>query len=462
MQGLSSRPYFDDPQPMKIVYIASGAGAAYCGTCQHSNALVVAMRQLGHDALLLPAYVPLSTDEESAPSVDRVVFGGVNVFLQQWFPLLGRLPRVVAGLLDRPALLAWLGRRAASTRPEKLGPMTVSMLRGEEGRQRHELDRLVDMLHRDLRPDVVHLSNALLAGMARQIRRRLNVPVVCTLSGEDTFLEAIPEPYRQEAKRLLGQRCNEIDALVAMNGPYADFAAQYAGIDRRRIHVIAPGVNVAGHGTRPSRAQQRADRPQGGLQTPEIAVGYLGHIRHAKGLHLAAEALVRLCAPDRPAAVRANLIAAGYVGKRERPYLDQIIASLRKHGLHPRLEHRGQLNRDEKIAFLQSLDMLVIPTLYPESKGLVALEAWANGVPVVAPRSGAFVELVGETKGGLLFEPGNADDLARCIGRLAADPQLAARCGTAGQEAVARKYRAEHAAEKTIALYQHLLRHTAH
>ncbi len=441
---------------MRIVYIASGAGVAYCGTCQHSNTLVAAMRQLGHDALLLPAYVPLNTDEENV-SVDRVVFGGVNVFLQQWFPLLGRMPRALARLLDRKALLGWLGRTAASTHPRKLGPMTVSMLRGEQGRQRHELDRLIDLLGRELRPQVVHLSNALLVGMAREIRRQLKVPVVCTLSGEDTFLEQIPAPYRQEAKRLMAQRCRELDALVAMNGPYADYAAAYLGIDRRQLHVIPPGVNTAGHGTRPSRTQQRCTPQQPDQQPPEIALGYLGHIRPPKGLHLVAEALIGLESRLRLSGTKTRLMVAGHLARGDRPYLERILTELRKHGLRSRLEYRGQLNRQEKIAFLQSLDMLVIPTLYPESKGLVALEAWANGVPVVAPRSGAFLELVAEAQGGLLFTPGNAHDLARCVEQLATDRQFAARCGSAGRQAVAQRYRAEHAAERTIALYEHLL-----
>src|SRR5437762_1513939 len=67
---------------MKIVYITAGAAGMYCGSCMHDNTLVAALHQLGHDAILLPTYTPLRTDEEDI-SQQRVFFGGINVYLQQ-------------------------------------------------------------------------------------------------------------------------------------------------------------------------------------------------------------------------------------------------------------------------------------------------------------------------------------------------------------------------------------------
>ena len=107
-----------------------------------------------------------------------------------------------------------------------------------------------------MRPDIVHLSNSMLVGMAREIRRKLNVPIVCTLSGEDIFLEKLSAPWYQQARHALRERVQDVTAFVALNRYYADFMVDYAGIDREQIHVIPHGLKLAGHGTRESLDEQ--------------------------------------------------------------------------------------------------------------------------------------------------------------------------------------------------------------
>ena len=197
-------------------------------------------------------YTPIRTDEESV-SIDRVAFGGINVYLQQHSAIFRHTPWALDRLLDRPRLLRWATSRSASVRPERLGAMTVSMLEGEQGRQRKEVEKLVQWLGRDIRPDVVHLNNAMLIGAARQITRRLGVPVVCSLSGEDSFLEKVPEPHRSRALGVLRERAGEAAALVTMNRYYADFMAEYLS--------RAAGANSRGSGrTEPGRARDAARR----------------------------------------------------------------------------------------------------------------------------------------------------------------------------------------------------------
>ena len=65
--------------------------------------------------------------------------------------------------------------------------------------------KLVRWLKVEVRPDVVHLGNVLLAGTARMLSQRLGVPVVATLSGEEAFLERIPQPHYNEARAVLRQ-----------------------------------------------------------------------------------------------------------------------------------------------------------------------------------------------------------------------------------------------------------------
>jgi glycosyltransferase involved in cell wall biosynthesis len=121
-----------------------------------------------------------------------------------------------------------------------------------------------------------------------------------------------------------------------------------------------------------------------------------------------------------------------------------------------RFQYLGEVNRSEKIAFLQSLDIFSTPTVYRESKGLPALEAMANSVPVVLPNHGAFPELIADTGGGILHQPHDAADLAAKLTELLCDPKQANQLGVAGQQAIRERYQAAEMARKTLDLYRRL------
>lgn len=425
---------------MKIVYLAAGAGAMYCGSCLHGNTLAAALRAAGRDCLLAPMYTPIRTDEEPV-GIERVAFGGINVYLQQHSAIFRHTPWMFDRLLDRPSLLRLATSRSASVCPERLGPLTVSMLEGERGRQRKEVEKLVRWLDRDVRPDIVHLNNAMLIGVTREIVRRLGVPVVCSLSGEDSFLEKLPEPYRRQALDLLRERISEAAALVAMNGYYADFMATYLDVPRQRIRVVPPGLNLIGHGTR-----HAAERP--------FTVGYLARICPDKGLHQLTAAL-KLLATDRDLPP-VRVLATGYLDAADRPYLADIQRQVDNAGLTDRFRYVGEPDRAQKIAFLQSLDLFCLPTVYRESKGLSVFEAWANAVPAVLPAHGAFPEMIGDTGGGLLCEPNDPSSLAAGLKRMILDPDLAAECGRRAQQAVHERYNAQVMARRMMKVYKGL------
>ncbi|MBI2825676.1 MAG: glycosyltransferase family 4 protein [Planctomycetia bacterium] len=431
---------------MRIVYLAAGAAGMYCGSCLHDNTLAAAMIEAGEDVLLVPTYTPIRTDEEDV-SEPRVMFGGINVYLQQKVPLFRRTPWFLDWLFDRPRLIDWLARRSMSTQAAGLGDLTVSMLRGEEGNQRKEVEKLVHWLASHVRPEVVHLSNSMLVGMAREIRRRLHVPIVCTLSGEDIFLEKLPAPWYEQARAALRERARDVTAFVALNRYYADFMSEYLDVEPERIHVIPHGLKLAGHGTRRRPPARR-----------EFVIGFLARICEDKGLHHLADALA-LLAGDEAAAGGPPVVlkAAGYLGKSDRAYLDGVTARLRGAGLHDRFEYVGELDRAGKIEFLQSLDVMSLPTVYRESKGLPVLEAWANAVPVVLPAHGTFPELIEDTGGGRLHEPENPRALADALKEFIRDERLCETCGRAGQQAVHARYTDHLMARRTLDLYRRLM-----
>src|SRR5688572_2294243 len=130
---------------MRIVQITPGTGNFHCGNCLRDSALVGALRRIGHDVLMVPLYLPHVTDGADL-SDTPVFFGGVNVYLQQKSALFHRTPRWFDRWLDRPSLLRWASNHSGMTSGKQLGEITVSMLRGDDGRQQKELTRLVEFL----------------------------------------------------------------------------------------------------------------------------------------------------------------------------------------------------------------------------------------------------------------------------------------------------------------------------
>ena len=322
--------------------------------------------------------------------------------------------------------------------------MTVSMLRGELGNQRKELDKLVDWLLDEVQPDVVHLSNSMMLGLARMIAQRCGPPVICSLSGEDIFLEKLQPPHYEQARQLLRERAAEVQAFTVLNNYYAKFMADYLSVPREKIHVIPHGLQLDGHGQGDDAAERQT-----------LRIGYLARVCEDKGLHLLVEACELLV--ERHDLATIELHAAGYLGAADRAYLQNLLNRANQGPLSGKFRYLGELDRAEKIEFLQSLDVFSTPTVYQESKGLPLLEALANGVPVVVPAHGTYPELIADTGGGLLCNPLDVEDLAAKLAELLQDSERSRQLGRVGQEAIRQRYHAIAMAERTLALYHNLL-----
>src|SRR5437016_8204342 len=133
----------------------------------------------------------------------------------------------------------------------------------------------------------------------------------------------------------------------------------------------------------------------------------------------------------------------------------QVIQErLKESGLADDFYHVESPDHSSKVRFLQSVDVLSVPTTYHEPKGLYVLEALANGVPVVQPAHGSFPELIAETGGGLLVNPDDPADLARGLHRLLSDPAQRLELGRKGREAVHEQFSAAAEARRTVDVLQ--------
>jgi glycosyltransferase involved in cell wall biosynthesis len=424
---------------VRILYLTGGAGRMYCGSCLRDNAMATELLARGHDVLLLPVYTPTHTDEPNV-SQNHVALGGISAYLEQYVPVFRKTPAWLDRLWDSKAALSLASRKSISVNPKMLGEMTVSVLRGEDGFQRKEIKKLIEWVKQLPPPDVVNLPYTLLISLAQPLKEALNCPVLCTLQGEDLFLDGLHEPYRSEALELIRQKVDDIDLFLSVSEYYAGFMPQYLGIPAEKIRVVPLGVNPKGFEMR--------DQSESG----QFTVGYFGRIAPEKGLHVLAEAYRMLRqSGDLP---EARLEAAGYMAHDCQPYLRDIETKLKQVNLAHEFHYRGVLERAEKISFLRSLDVMSMPATYDEPKGVSLLEAMACGVPLVQPRRGGFTEVVEKTGGGLLVKPDDPQALAEGIREIYRSKALAEELSAKGFRGVRQHYTAAHMADKLLLALQ--------
>jgi glycosyltransferase involved in cell wall biosynthesis len=418
---------------VRILHLTAGTGGWHCGTCIRDDALVAALRALGHEADLVPLYLPIVADGEGCSAGEPVLIGGVNAYLQQASGLFRALPRWADAPLSSRSMLGLASRFAGSTRPESLGAMTVSMLRGLQGNQRKEILRMLDALATRPRPDVVVLSNSLLVGLAAPLRDRLGAPVVCTVQGEPHFLDALDEG-REEAWALVTEGLAGCDARVAVSGFAADLMSRRTGLPRGPFDVVHNGVADEGW-LEPSPSEPPA-------------IGFLARMIPLKGLDLVVDAFETLRGEGRDVRLRLG----GTLNPGDRPHVDALRRRLAPWLADGTVELHPNLSPEGKRAFLSELAVLCVPALKDETFGLYLLEAMRAGVPVVAFARGAVTEVVQAAGGGVLVPPGDVGALLDALRALLDAPARRRALGDAGRRGVLAGFTSRAMAEREAAV----------
>ena len=403
---------------MKIIQLTAGTGNFYCGTCLRDHALVKGLANLGHDATIVPMYLPIVAEtpvDSSAP----LFFGGINVYLREKLSLFRHTPRWLDSFLDNRTLLRLAARNASMTKARDLGELALAVLQVGDSRQQKELDRLINWLSSHQRPDVVCLSNALLSGFAGPIQQKLGVPVICTLQGEDAFLDSLPPPFDTKCWDALRANVAEIAAFVAVSDYYGETMQRRLDIPAAKANVVRNGIDLSDF--------EHLDRQPATAPT----IGYLTQIIPGKGLERLIDAFLVLKQANRIAKLRLHV--AGSLVLAEKPFLARMKQKVADAGFASDFEVSPNIERDDKLAFLASLSVLSVPATYGESFGLYVIESLATGVPVVQPRHAAFPELLALTGGGILCEPDDTAALAEALGTLLDDPQGARALGAEGR-----------------------------
>jgi len=446
---------------MNIVQLTPGAGAMFCGNCLRDNALVKTMRAMGHQVLMVPLYLPLTLDEPDQTGNTPIFFSGISVYLRQKSGLFRYAPSWIDDVFASPRLLRWAAGRAAKTRAADLGDLTLSMLQGELGNQARDLELLLNWLKTQPRPDVVCLSNALLIGMARMIKQELGVPVVCTLQGEDSFLDGLLEPDRSACWETLSQRAKEIDLFIAPTHYFGNRMRERMGLPGEQVRVVYNGINLDGYDDPAESQKSKGLEPGQALQSSANSapiLGFFARMCREKGLDTLVETFIQVRRQGRIPDLKLHI--GGSCGPADQPLVNLLREKLEAAGLAGDVAFFPNLDRAGKIKFLCSLSVFSVPAGYGEAFGLYLIEALAAGVPVVQPNTAAFPELVAVTGGGVVCEP-TVQALATSIEDLLRDPARARALGESGRRAVFEKFSAEAMTRSLIAEFETLNVETA-
>ncbi len=428
---------------MNIINIVPGFGGTfYCGNCLRDSGYVNALKETGHEAHTLPIYLPLSMNHQDREEDIPVFYGAVSIYLKQEFKIFRNMPGWLEKFFNSAPFLRLAAKKAGSTRAEGLEEMTISMLKGHEGYQTEELDMLITYLRDHAKPDVVHLSNALLMGLARKIKDELNIPVVCSLQDEDVWIDAMRADYVEGLWNLMSEKGKDIDAFIAVSEYFAGIMKKKMNIPDEKMHVVHVGVQPEDYT----------------YKEPDIAnpvIGYLSRLNAENGFEIVIDAFIKLRANGNYNNVKLK-ITGGSTGD-DKSFIKKQLRKLKQNNLLNDVIFENAYEGDEKKTFLTSLSILSVPVLNGEAFGLYQLEAMASGTVVVQPKLGAFPEIVESTGGGLIYEPNNPEALAEAWNELLSNHDKLLTLSRQGRKSVEENYNMHALIKKMTVVYNKVI-----
>ena len=424
---------------MNIVQIIPGSGGSfYCGNCLRDSKYFVALREQGHQVIKIPMYLPIFADERDIKEIP-VFYGAVSIYLKQLYPIFRKAPQWVDRLLNSKPILKLAASQAGSTNAKGLEEMTVSMLLGEDGKQQEELERLVDWMAEHCKPDVVHISNALLLGLAHRIKERLNVPIICSLQDEDVWVDAMKPVFREQIWNLMSEKAKDVDLFIGVSHFFSKVMQQRMKIPSKKIQSLYLGVDPADYEFNPALAKGRN-------------IGYISRMCHENGFDLLVDAFILL--KKQAGFEDVKLILTGGSTGADSSYIKKIRKKLSKENLDTQVEFIDDFEEHGRRSFFNLVSVVSVPVRNGEAFGMYLLESMASGIPVVQPALGAFPEIVNLSGGGIIYDPNTPESLCTALTQLLSDNVQLDQLSHKAREGVEKNFNIHDHAKEMIEVYR--------
>jgi glycosyltransferase involved in cell wall biosynthesis len=427
---------------MNIIQIIPGSGGSfYCGNCLRDSKYVDALRKQGHQVVKIPMYLPLFSDEHDITDIP-IFYGAISTYLKQVYPIFRKMPDWFEKLLDSKPMMKMAASMAGSTRAKGLEDMTISMLLGEQGEQKEELDKMVNWIAEHCKPDIIHISNALLLGLARRLKEKTGVPVLCSLQDEDVWVDAMQPKFQQKIWDLMHERAEDVDALVAVSNFFAETMKKLMNLSDEKMHTFYLGVDAEDyHFISPVKEKPRN-------------VGYISRMCHENGFDIVVDAFIQL--KKKPGFEDVKLIATGGSTGDDAKYIKEQKRKIRENNLDDSFEIIDEFEGDTRHDFFKKVSLISVPVRIGEAFGMYLLESMASGVPVVQPALGAFPEIVGLSGGGVTYMPNSPEKLSETWAELLSNPEKMEKLSHDGYEGTKKKFNIHNHAAEIIGLYEKL------
>ena len=391
---------------MKILFIVPGSGDSfYCGNCFRDNLQANALRKAGHEVVVMPLYLPFKYPSFQADT--PLFFPATTFYAAEKFFKKGRMPRWISRLLESKMMLRVASSFSGTTSAAGLEGMTLSMIHGADTVFTEQVNLMLDWIEHHEKPDVIHLSTSLLIGVAKVIKQRIHIPVVCSLQDEELWIDSMEGKYLQEAWQGIAGNAGYIDKFVTTSEFYKNtITSRIPQITN--VEVVYPGVDVS---------KYFSDDYPG-----DPVIGFFYRMNRENGLGILAEAFVKLKKRNTIPNLKLR-IAGGYTAKDQR-FLKDIRRILQPYT--DDVDMCSKYDPERHADFYKQITIISVPVTFNESVGLYLCEAFAAGRPAVEPATGSFPEITGEA--GIVYSPGNSDALAEAIEKILTDATLFRHC----------------------------------
>lgn len=427
---------------MNIVQIIPGSGGSfYCGNCLRDSKFVEALRKEGHNVVKVPMYLPLFSDEHDLGDTP-VFYGAISIYLKQLYPIFQKAPKWFDNLLNTKPMLKLAASMAGSTNAKGLEEMTVSMLLGEEGKQKEELERMVDWICENLQPDVIHISNALLLGLARRIREKAGVPVICSLQDEDVWVDAMKPGFQDQVWKLMQEKAKDVDGFIAVSQYFGKVMTERLALSPEKVYPVYLGVDPSEYEYMPP-----LDKPRN--------VGYISRLCHENGFDIVVDAFIQL--KKKPGFEDVKLVATGGSTGVDVKYIKMLKRRIERAGLTRDVDFHEEFEGAGRRAFMRKVAIGTVPVRNGEAFGMYLPELMASGIPIVQPALGAFPEIVEKSGGGRIYTPNNPATLADTWATLLSNTEELQGLGIQARRGVEQYFNIHDHAKEMIGVYQKMI-----
>jgi len=421
---------------MRILFIIPGSGDSfYCGNCFRDNLHASALRRAGHEVVIMPLYLPLK--HKSFQADTPLFFPATTYYIAQKIFRYIPMPKWMKRLTASDSMLAMASSMSGTTSAEGMEDMTLSMITGNDSVFDEYVAQIIDWIVSQERPDIIQLSSTLLLGIAKEIKRKLSIPIVCSVQDEEVWIDSLKKQDASKAWQGIKDNLQYIDSIITTSRFYKDILQQRIP-EIKQIDVIYPGVNRDIYASESYPA--------------DPTIGFFYRMNHKSGLDILAEAFVKLKRKGTIPNLKLK-IGGGYTGE-DNPSQKKIKSILAPYIND--VEISDSYSLDNHADFYKNITVISVPITFEEGVGLYLCEAFAAGRPAVEPATGSFPEIVDNA--GALYEPNNSDALADALEHMLMNESLLKKSKENALRLSETRYNELLTANKLVNIYHILIR----